>query len=75
MDILARRFDQQLAVTVPPHILSKEVEACFDMRHGRFLRREFQSAFTEEALNQRLYLILQQLFRNTSNDEVVGITD
>jgi len=38
MDVLARRFDQQLAAAVPSQVLSEEVEALFDMRDPR---REF----------------------------------
>ena len=38
-DILAGRFDQQLAIAVPPQVLSEEVQALFDMRGLCLLRR------------------------------------
>ncbi len=64
MDVLLGRLDPQLAMAIATHILAEEVEAFLDVRDLRLFRREFQPAFAQEALHQRLHLILQQFFRS-----------
>ena len=57
-----------------PQVLPQEVEALFDMRDAGFLGRELQAPFEQEPLDQWLDFILQQLFRASGDDEVIGIS-
>ena len=63
-DILLGRFDQQLmpfARLVLAYILTKEIEAFFDVRNEGFLWREMKSSFLHELLHEGFDFVLQLL--------------
>src|SRR5215210_7379817 len=69
--VLPGRLDDELAV-VPAYILSEEVEPVLDMRDSGLLRRESQSAWLQEVLDQRHDFFQQHFFRRAGDEEVVG---
>ena len=70
LQVLLRRFDQQLTV-VFADVLAEEVEALCDVRDDCFLLREFQSSLPHERFHERFDFLFQQLLRGTGDDEVV----
>src|SRR6266516_3038916 len=74
VDILFGRFNQQFSV-VFAEMLSEKVKAVLDVRDERFLLGERQSTFFHELLHERLDLAFQDLFRLTSNDEIISKTN
>ena len=70
----AGRFDQEL-VSVFADILPKEVEPLADMSDLGFLRRELEPSFSKEGLNGWFYLLFEDLFTDTGDNEVVRVAD
>ncbi len=56
-------------------VLPQEVEPVVDVRDDGLVRREVQPSLLEEPFHQRHDLVFQQLFRGSSDDEVIGKTD
>jgi hypothetical protein len=74
-DTLSRGLRQNLAVPVLTYIVPEKVEALFDMSYAGLLLREVQSSDAKKLRNQRLYFVLQQLFRASGDDEVIRISN
>ena len=74
-DILLGRFDQQLmpfARLVLAYILTKEIEAFFDVRNEGFLWREMKSSFLHELLHEGFDFVFQQLLGVSCDHKVIG---
>ena len=73
LDVFLRRRDNDLAVEAP-HVLTEEIKPLRDMRHPRFLGREFQSSDGKKALHQWLDFRLQKFFRTARDHKVIRVT-
>src|SRR2546425_1056168 len=70
--VLFRRACKKVPI-VFTYMLSEKVKSVLNVRYTGFLFREFQSSFAQKIGDEGLDLLLQDLFRDPCNEEVVTI--
>ena len=75
LDVLLRWLDQELAILVLSDFLSQENEPYRDMDDAGLLLRELQSAFLQELCDEGSDFLLEEVFRRSCDDEVIGISN
>lgn len=73
LDVLFRWPGEELPI-VFTDMLSEKVKSVFNVRNPGFLLREFQSSFAEKCRDEWFDFILQKLFRDAGNDEIIRVS-
>ena len=74
LNIFPRRSDEKLS-PILPDVLAEKIKSLRDRHDAGLLLREFQTPFPQETFNCGSDFLLQDLFRGSGDNEVVGIDD
>src|SRR4030095_11401718 len=69
--ILFRWRDDDLASVVSAKMLPEEIKSILNVRDSGLFWRKFQPSLSQEFFNEGFHFIFQQLFRTTSDNEVI----